>query len=78
MPGGLGPREARLAFSVGWQGRLFLQFSAPGWDAQSLQPGSTAVIRVDAAAELSVTLAASGNVLWANLGTGPALAESIA
>ena len=72
------PREARLAFSVGWQGRLFLQFSAPGWDAQSLQPGSTAVIRVDSAAELSVTLAASGNVLWANLGTGPALAEIIA
>jgi hypothetical protein len=73
-----GPREARLAFSVGWQGRLFLQFSAPGWDAQSLQPGSTAVIRVDSAAETSVTLAASGNVLWANLGTGPALADIIA
>ena len=73
-----GPREARLAFSVGWQGRLFLQFSAPGWDSQSLQPGSTATIRVDAAAETTVTLAASGNVLWANLGTGPALADIIA
>ncbi len=73
-----GPREARLALSVGWQGRLFLQFSAPGWSAESLQPGSTATIRVDSAAETTVTLAASGNVLWANLGTGPALADVIA
>jgi hypothetical protein len=73
-----GPREARLALSVGWQGRLFLQFSAPGWDAQSLQPGSTATIRVDSAAETSVTLAASGTVLWANLGTGPTFADIIA
>lgn len=73
-----GPREARLAFSVGWQGRLFIQFSAPGWNAQSLQPGAPATIRIDSAAETTVTLAASGNVLWANLGTGPALAEIIA
>lgn len=73
-----GPREARLAFSVGWQGRLFVQFSAPGWSAETLPPDGLATLRVDEAAETTVNVAASGPVLWASLGTGPAFAEILA
>ena len=72
-----GPREARLAFSIGWPRRLFLQFNGTEWDAAALPDGGSAVVRVDDAAQANVDLASGGGFLWASLGADPGFAAAL-